>query len=107
MSERAKFEEENNGDAMIRSGSSSGSTMPTKAVVSIVVALRGRSDALQLSGVRGVNDVRSVLQSLAAEALTDEGENVMAVEVLWTPSERNTVVSDRDIITDYPELMRL
>jgi uncharacterized membrane protein len=44
---------------------------------------------------------------LAYEALSDSGENIMAVELLWTPSERGTVVSDRDLIQDYPELMKL
>jgi len=51
--------------------------------------------------------VKKCLQGLAADALTDEGENIMAVEVLWTPSEPGTVISERDIVEDYPELLRL
>ena len=52
-------------------------------------------------------DVATVLQTLASEALTDEGENVMAVEVLWTPSESGTTLSKRELIMDYPELIQL
>jgi uncharacterized membrane protein len=51
--------------------------------------------------------VKEILQSLASEALTDEGENIMAVEILWTPSEVGNVLSERDIVQDYPELIRL
>jgi uncharacterized membrane protein len=105
VTERSKFEEESNGaSALMRSSADSGAS--TKAVVSLVVAMRGRSGAA-LKSVRSVVDIKTVLQNLAADSLTDEGENVMAVEVLWTPSDRDTVLSDRDIVEDYPELIRL
>jgi uncharacterized membrane protein len=51
--------------------------------------------------------LRECLQSLAADALTDDGENIMAVELLWTPSETGTVISQRELIEDYPELIKL
>lgn len=104
VSERSKFERETDGAIMRSDNLNRG--VATKTVVSIVVALRGKSSAAA-SNVRSVSDVKSVLQTLAAEALTDEGENVMAVEVLWTPSEQNSVLTDRDIVEDYPELLRL
>ena len=44
---------------------------------------------------------------MAADALSDNGENIMAVEVLWTPSEPGSVITERAIIEDYPELIRL
>eukprot|EP01036_Dinobryon_divergens_P029976 gene29976-39153_t len=109
VSERTKFEKETNGDALLNDYSTlkpRGSN--TQAVVSLVVAIRGKSDAyLGTSGVRSVGDVRKCLQSLASEALTDEGENVMGVEVLWTPSETGMVLSEREIVTEYPELMKI
>ena len=107
ISERSKFEVESSGDMSVIKNSNAGRGLATKTVVSIVVAMRGKSDAALTSGVRSVNDVRNVLQNLAADALTDEGENVMAVEVLWTPSDKFTVMTDRDIIEDYPELIKL
>ena len=50
-------------------------------------------------------EVKRCLQGLAADALTDEGDNVMAVELLWTPSERGSTISKRELINDYPELI--
>ena len=107
VSERAKFEEENSSStvAVIKS-SNSGTSKPTEVVVSLVVAIRGSSSAFQ-KNVNSVSDVKKCLQGLAADALTDEGDNIMAVEVLWTPSEPGTVISEREIIEDYPELIRL
>ena len=113
VNERTKFEKETNGDSNWNSLMNGESPRflargtNTQAVVSLVVALRGKSDAHLGSGVRSVADVRKCLQSLASEALTDEGENVMGVEVLWTPSESGTVLTERDIIADYPELIKL
>ena len=54
-----------------------------------------------------VGNIKTILQTLASEALTDEGENIMGVEILWTPNEPGETLSERDIISDYPELMRL
>lgn len=79
IQERTKFEKESMPGAAIRS-TSIGYT-PTQAVVSLVVAIRGRSDTLKKKMLSSRNDVREVLQTLASEALTDEGDNVMAVEV--------------------------
>jgi len=79
----------------------------TQVVVSLIVAIKGQSDAYQKKTITSISELRSCLQSLAYEAFSDSGENIMAVELLWTPSERGTVVSDRDLIQDYPELMKL
>lgn len=46
-------------------------------------------------------------QTLAADAMTDDGENVLATEVLWTPQDESDVLSKRDLIQDYPELIDL
>lgn len=104
--ERTKFEEETDPAATIRGNVRTDIRVSTQAVVSIVVALKGRSSAFTKS-VRSLPELRNCLQQLAADALTDEGDNVMAVEVLWTPSEPGTVISQTAIIEDYPELLRL
>lgn len=106
VKERTKFEEETEPAATIRGTVRTDIRIPTQAVVSIVVALRGRSNALAKS-VRTLPELKSCLQQLAADAMTDEGDNVMAVEVLWTPSEPGSVISQTAIIEDYPELIRL
>ena len=105
VKERAKFEEETSSVATIRP-SKIGST-PTQVVVSIVVALRGKSSGYMPNNLRSVSDVATCLQGLAADAMTDDGNNIMAVEVLWTPSEVGNTISTRELIEDYPELIRL
>lgn len=105
VKERAKFEEETSSFATIQP-SSMGST-PTQVVVSIVVALRGTSTGYMKNNLRSISDVSTCLQGLATDALTDNGENIMAVEVLWTPSEVGNTISSRELIEDYPELIRL
>lgn len=92
----------------------------TQAVVSLLVAIRGQSEALDSSRTGILNlggrdktratstaEVIRCLQSLASEALTDEGQNVLGVEVLWTPSERGRTLTERDLLLDYPELIKL
>jgi len=104
IAERAKFESET-APTYATIQPTAGSSRPTQAVVSLVVAVRGKSEALRQ--MRGTVDVASALQMLASEALTDEGENIMGVELLWTPSESGTSLSARDLVMDYPELMTL
>jgi uncharacterized membrane protein len=81
----------------------------TQAVVSLVVAMRGRSEALRGADSVAVSvpEVTRVLQTLASEALSDEGQNVLGVEVLWTPSERGRTLTPREMLLDYPELLGL
>jgi len=107
VQERAKFEEENSSSTVaVLKTSNSGVSKPTQVVISLVVAVRGDSSAYA-NNVRSVADVKRCLQGLAADALSDNGENIMAVEVLWTPSEPGSVITERAIIEDYPELIRL
>ena len=88
------------------SSTSSALTTTTQAVVSLIVAIRGSSDTYE-KPIRSTVDLCNCLQLLASEALTDNGENIMAVEVLWTPSQPGTIVTDRELISDYPELIKL
>ncbi|CAM9394343.1 unnamed protein product, partial [Hapterophycus canaliculatus] len=89
-----------------RSGSSGG---PTVAVVSLVVALRG--DAMKRLGldrsVSSMSGLKDALQTIASGSLSDDGENVLAAEVLWTPEEPWEVLTREDAIADFPELMDL
>ena len=58
------------------------------------------------SSVRSLAEAKACLQGLAADALTDDGDNVMAVELMWTPSESGVTISQRELIEDYPELIK-
>merc|ERR1711871_571267 len=105
IGERSKFDKETNGNlATIKASNDNSVSQPTEVVVSILVAMKGQSSAYSNS-VRSFAEVKRCLQGLAADALTDDGENVMAMELLWTPSERGNVVSKTDLIQDYPELI--
>lgn len=104
--ERSKFEDEKAPYVATLQADPVTGRKPTQAVVSIVVALRGKSSAVNKQ-VRSIVDLKQCLEGLAGDAQTDEGDNIMAVEVLWTPSDSNTVLTERDLIMDYPELLRL
>ena len=104
IGERTKFDKEVNdsGYATIKADSVG---TPTSCIVSLLVAVRGQSDAA--IKVRNSSDMRNVLQTLASEALTDEGNNIMGVELLWTPSERGSIISEQEIVANYPELIQM
>ena len=50
---------------------------------------------------------KEVLTSIASDVLVDQGDVVNAVEVFWTPSDRDEVLTSIDIIADFPELITL
>ena len=102
VTERSKFEREVIPSIDLRSSSRSDST---QAVVSIVVALRGDGKTFP-KNVDSSSLLKELLRSLAADAMSDDGENVLGVEVLWTPSDPGDRLSDRDLIQDYPELLK-
>jgi uncharacterized membrane protein len=91
IAERSKFEKETNASSgpMIRLDKAVNANQPcsTQAVVSILVAVRGSNDVYSRK-IRGITDTRQCLEALAADALTDEGDNIMALEILWTPDEK-------------------
>jgi uncharacterized membrane protein len=48
---------------------------------------------------------KEILANIASDCLVDDGYCVNAVEVFWTPSDRNEVLSKNDIVLDFPELI--
>lgn len=87
---------------------SSNRNSKTHAVVSLLVVLRGRSDGLPSTRqALSAGNVARWLQALAAEGLSSEGENLLGMEVLWTPAERGRILTERDLLMDYPELVAL
>jgi uncharacterized membrane protein len=48
-----------------------------------------------------------VLASIASDSLVEGGECVNAVELFWTPSDREEVLKSQDVILDFPELIDL
>lgn len=109
IQERTKFETENSpsGYSGLIRESGEALSKPTLAVVSIIVAVRGKSNGVMSSPVRTFTDARKCLQGLAADAMTDEGDNILGVEILWTPDKPSMTLKDKDLIQDYPELLKL
>lgn len=52
-----------------------------------------------------ISGTREVLSSIASDVMVDRGDCVNAVEIFWTPSERNEVLTSQDVILDFPELI--
>lgn len=50
---------------------------------------------------------KEVLSSIASDCMVDDGDCLNAVEIFWTPSDRDEVMSRIDMITDFPELIDL
>eukprot|EP00891_Asterochloris_glomerata_P002919 jgi/Astpho2/2919/Aster-01066 len=105
MQERGKFKEETlvnfGGRTKRKPGSGSGTeTMSDLMVVTILVA----ADAdLKIPRIRGREDLKSALNKLGAL----RSEQVLAVEVLWTPEDENDSYHRDELFEDYPELVTL
>lgn len=108
INERTKFEKEiasTSPDAMyIGDRRIGGQNEPTFAVVTLCLAIRGSST--QIPKIRGVSDLQDALSKIAADSLTDDGDNVLATELLWTPQGSDSMTK-QDMIQDYPELYDL
>jgi uncharacterized membrane protein len=48
---------------------------------------------------------KAVISSLASSVLVDNGYCLNAVEVLWTPTEMDEVLTPRDVVLDFPEII--
>ena len=113
IEERSKFETETSPYApSIFDASLLGKKTPTKAVVTLIFAMRGdnswhtkRLKALTSSSC-SIAQVKDALTTISVVS-DDYKENIVACEVLWTPSVRGTVVTDEEIAREYPQLRRL
>lgn len=52
-----------------------------------------------------IAQTKEILASIASDCLVDDGYCVNAVEVLWTPGEKDEVMTKNDMILDFPELI--
>ena len=54
-----------------------------------------------------LTETKEILTSIASDVLVAEGDCVNAAEVFWTPSDREEVLTNMDIIADFPTLVTL
>jgi len=79
---------------------------PTVAVVSLIIEMQGDETSFDRAGF-SVADTKSVLTNIASDSRVEGGDCLNAFEVFWTPSEPTEVLTERDIIVDFPELITL
>ncbi len=66
-------------------------------LATVVVATQGKLD---LPNISSTTDLRQALSQIGAVS----GENLLAVEVLWTPQQSGETLSADELIAGYPEL---
>lgn len=79
---------------------------PTEVVVSIIMEIQGDATNFQGAGF-SIQKTKEVLQSIASDVLVEDGDCVNAVEIFWTPGEPSEMLTSRDLIMDFPELVTL
>lgn len=111
LTERSKFEEEtlSNVNRQLRqaeqktlSESEKSQQLLEKApgeyiVVTLLVAAQG---SLKLPSIHSSDDLRKALNQLGGVS----GDQLLALEVLWTPQAEDDTLTSEDIITAYPDL---
>lgn len=98
--EAVKFEKEYIPDTSADKGG------PTTVVVSILLEICGDNTDFEGAGF-SMGETKEVLQSIASNALVEDGDFVNAVEVFWAPGDSDEVLSKQDLIVDFPELVTL
>jgi uncharacterized membrane protein len=100
--EASKFEKEyipSKDDASEKGG-------PTNVVVSLVVEMQGDETNFEGAGF-SLTGTKDVLTSIASDCLVDDGYCLNAVEIFWTPGDRDEILTKNDIILDFPTLIDL
>ncbi|CAM8925995.1 unnamed protein product [Rhodiola kirilowii] len=105
IEERGKFDEEtmvnvNNIRRQSSTGQRSSGFSNEYIVVTILVAAEG---VHKLPSINGSKDLKEALQKLASIPAS----KTLAVEVLWTPQNENDMLSERELLEDYPLLRPL
>ncbi|MBC7972073.1 MAG: DUF1517 domain-containing protein [Verrucomicrobia bacterium] len=113
IAERSKFSGEtlSNVNSQLKQASTSSLAVAEKAgalanqaagpgeyiVVTLLVGSQGK---LQLPKVNSSDDLRQALQQLGGVS----SERLLALEVLWTPQAEGDVLTNEDVIVQYPDL---
>ncbi|GMI65249.1 Fluctuating-Light- Acclimation Protein1 [Hibiscus trionum] len=105
IEERGKFDEEtlvnvNNIKRQSTSSQKASGFSNEYIVITILVAAEG---VHKLPPINGSGDLKEALQKLASIP----SSKIMAVEVLWTPQNEDDILSERELLEDYPLLRPL
>ncbi len=105
LSERSKYSEEtlSNVEGKSRreeSEAGSGEALAEYIVVTLLAGVEGKID---LPKTNSADDIRQALRQLGSTG----SENLLAVEVIWTPQAENDTLSNDDLLAAYPDLKPL
>lgn len=75
----------------------------TAVVVTLIVSIDG--DSTKLSKINGMSDLENALTRIATDVKVDDC--LRSAEVLWTPEDPKDVLTERDVVADYPKLRRI
>eukprot|EP00591_Stephanopyxis_turris_P012009 CAMPEP_0195518090 /NCGR_PEP_ID=MMETSP0794_2-20130614/12196_1 /TAXON_ID=515487 /ORGANISM="Stephanopyxis turris, Strain CCMP 815" /LENGTH=381 /DNA_ID=CAMNT_0040646997 /DNA_START=320 /DNA_END=1468 /DNA_ORIENTATION=+ len=73
----------------------------TIAVVTLILSIEGDSTKMP-STIKSTYDVEAALAQIAADSKVDDC--LLSAEILWTPEERDEILSQREVFADYPNL---
>uniref|UniRef100_A0A7S3Q2C8 Uncharacterized protein n=1 Tax=Chaetoceros debilis TaxID=122233 RepID=A0A7S3Q2C8_9STRA len=76
------------------------SAQATSAVITILIEIDG--DETKLPQINNINDLQRALTTLATDVKVEDC--LRSAEILWTPEGPDDVLSDKDVIIDYPKL---
>lgn len=105
LSERSKYSEEtlSNVEGQSRREQSEAGSGEAPAEYIVVTILAGVQGKLDLPKTNGADDIRQALRQLGSTG----SENLLAVEVIWTPQAEDDTLSNDDLLAAYPDLNRL
>ncbi|CAM9431198.1 unnamed protein product, partial [Heterosigma akashiwo] len=89
-------------------GEGGGPWGPTYAVVTLLAAWDGRlPPAVANEQVRNPKSLGEVLDVLSTEAVANKSKNLLSLEVLWTPEQKNDVLTRSEMVEQWPGLIDL
>ena len=81
-------------------------TFPSKAtecVITLLISING--DSSKTLRVRNMKDLEDALTQIATDVKMKD--SLRSAEVIWTPEDHMDVLSEREVFTDYPTLIRM
>jgi uncharacterized membrane protein len=77
------------------------SSAPTAAIVTINFCMEGDSTTLPV--IRSREDLRTALSLVASDALV--GGCLLTAEILWSPEDPSEVLTNEEVVANYPDLV--
>nr|XP_011465931.1 PREDICTED: uncharacterized protein LOC101305391 [Fragaria vesca subsp. vesca] len=104
IEERAKFDEEtlvnlNNKRRKSSTSKNYDGFRNQYIVVTLLVAIEGKH---KVAAINSSDDLKKALENLGSIP----SKNIAAVQVLWTPQQKNDTLSEEELMEDYPLLKR-